>query len=238
MEPYKFTIPAYGKIDVNTSGNRIYCETATAPFNLKSGNQTFLMKEKRTYVLKSGLNKFLLENTSAAPITVELYIGNDEIIDNTINLAGTVNINGNVPVVNAAGQKLAVDDAVSQAALAAIQTAVAQVKTAADQIKAAIQGDKTARQGLTDLRGTSRGSAINSAGSVLLVSAATNTNGVLIKYAYAYDAAGLVVDGVTILYGGSVKSVWLRDLIVPAGQAIHMTAGNGGAGVNVFYEVL
>lgn len=249
MEQYDFTIPANGARVVNASGNRIYCESASAPFVLKSGNQTFKLKAKRTYVLKQGLNKFLLENPSAVPITVELHIGDDEIIDNEVLISGQ--INGDVKIVNSdtVGKTvIKVDDDQSQVILTGMATHLDNVKQILNPMRDMMQdnwtGKGNARRPYTSLANASFASVSNA--TVTIVAAASNVNGVLIKIADLSSqgnngAVNFLVNGNVLVRSASATGIIngksVQDIHVPAGQEISAVCGSSGF-LSVFYEVL
>lgn len=249
MEKYNFTIPAYGKQDVNASGNRIYCESATAPFLLKSGNQTFVLKAKRTYVLKQILNKFLLENETAAPITVEVHIGNDEIIDNEVLISGQ--ISGDVKIVNSdtVGKTvLKVDDDQSQVELAAIKSFSDNTKQNTSAIRDMME-DRFGFKGLgralyVSVQNASYASVTNA--TTTIVTGAANVNGVLIKsinlLAINSGQARLLINGNTLKRvggGGSHATVLeVQNIYIPAGQSVALDCSSTAAYADMAYEVL
>jgi hypothetical protein len=249
MEKYSFVIPAGGKVDVNASGNRIYCEAATAPFNLKSGSRTFELKAKRTYVLKAGMNKFLLENTSGAPNSVEVHIGDDEIIDNEVLITGT--ISGDVKIINSdtvGKEVIRVDDDESQARLAEIKDKLSFVEGHTNFTKQLLQntglGRAKGRALFTSLTGASY-AFLNNA-TTTIVSAGANVNGVIIHHVdltseSATAAVEVLVNGNVLLrtVGGSagLQSKTQRDIIIPAGWPIDVTAAIAGR-CSIWYEVL
>lgn len=252
MEKYNFTIPAGGKVDVNATGNRIYCEAANGVFLLKSGNQTLEMKAKRAYVLKHGLEKFLLENRGVTPIDVEIHIGDDEIIDNEVMITGT--ISGDVKIVNSDTAGKQIIDVNDDDAQLKLDTCISRLTNINTNIGKALNqvsshpDNKYSRNGYTSLQGASFASVSNA--STMVVAAASNVNGVLIKHAclatHSTGHVSLVVNGNVLAVASgfytagamTTKTEIIRDMFIPAGWSVQIVSTTADSLGTIFYEVL
>jgi hypothetical protein len=243
MEKYNRTIPANSSIVLNAEGYIVYCENADDVFYINApGNKTYEMKAKRRYTLKEGLRNFELENRTASPISIELHIGNDDLEDNSVNLAGTVTIAHDVPVKNAAGTTLKVDDDEAQLALAAISAAVGNAEGKIDALIALMQNDVALRKPVTTLENCSYAGITNASTEIL--SAAANVNGIIIRaatIATSGNTATLSSDGEVIARvmgaSGTAQALFVENIFIPAGRNLLANTGSTSS-VYIWYEVL
>ena len=205
------------------------------------------------YVLKQGLSKFLLENPSAAPITVEVHIGDDEIIDNEVLITGT--IAGDVKIINSdtVGQtSIKVDDDASQVLITHCRDHLNNIFGDCRELRefSSQWGYHLSRAPLNNLSGCSFASVTNA--TTTIVSAASNVNGIILHHAYCIakttGAATLKVNGNDLIqaygYYNSTNGSYVTDnirvenIFIPAGWSLSAVSTSSDTSCNVFYKVL
>lgn len=244
-EKYNFTIPANSSVEVNATGNRVYCEAATDRFFINvPGVQSYEMKAKRTRVLSQSLKTFTLENRTAAPNTIELHIGYEEVQDNEVHISGS--ISGNVQVVNPAGQKLAVEDV----QLAAANTALTNIRSSTydtawhlAHMMFQIGSGREIKTPLTTLFQTAYVSVANA--NSVIVPAASNPRGIIIRRAYSFSETTSAAYGSILVDGNKLAAVsnqqaplTLEDYYIPSGKELRIESTNAYFQINMFYQVM
>ena len=220
-------------------GNFVSVKSADQAFTLRlddeneydaSVNRKFRLAESDSF------KKVEVINDSGSDLTFQIEIGFGDVDTNDIAINAAVGVKN----ADAPNDKLAVDDADTQAAIAALQTEVEVVKTSNSAMLAAIQGDDTARQALTDLSNCDYAQA-TSVMSIIVVTSAANVNGIMLRFAtvsaWSTGWGGLTIGGKRILYGVGDNTPEVRDVKLPAGEELVLIA-NPGTTVSAFYEVL
>lgn len=118
------------------------------------------------------------------------------------------------------------------------------LETSLTALEALLVNDETLRKPLTTLAGASYASVSGSSSTV--VTAGANTNGVIIRFAQVVNGGSgncsLSIDGNVVIRcdGGSagLQREQIRDIFVPAGQAVAIQSSVAAARVHILYEVL
>lgn len=239
MRPY----PQNGATTIADGTTRVFNVPGTF-VNVKQANASFIIRVddteewaaagNRRFKLSEGdaFRKIEVINNSGGNLTFQLEIGFGSIESDDVTITGTV----------------AVDDANTQAAIAAltldvqaVDTAVQDVETSVDEATAMLQNDKLKRSNLTPLTGATYSKVSNTTST--LVTAGANANGIIIREAYIWGTVGtayLAIGGNEILSSSSSVGVpvVIRDLRLPAGQALTAYSSGGSHYVVTWYEVL
>lgn len=241
----KYIVPAGQSADIPAAGEFVRCLEATSNFKLSiSGGSPMYFAGGIQWTARSPeqFDGFTIINDTVAQIEVVMAWGFGEFVDNRLAVAG------NISVQNVIGGTLKVDDDQSQAALELIRQAVRSTEDITYLMKIAQHnegsGKGKARRPFTSLQAASYASVSNA--TTTIVASGTNVNGVLIQVAelvFNGNAAGyLSINGNKILDVNAPSAVIMResirDIHIPAGQAIVASSSNASAKINIFYEVL
>ena len=223
---------------LNVGGNFVSIKSADQDFTLRlddeneydaSVNRKFRLDESDSF------KKVEVVNDSGSDLTFQIEIGFGDVDTNDIAINAAVGVKN----ADAPNDKLAVDDADTQAAIAALQTEVEVVKTSNSAMLAAIQGDDTARQALTDLSNCDYAQVTSTVSTI--VTSAANVNGIMLRLAtvsaWGTGSGNLTIGGKRILYGIGNNTPEIRDVKLPAGEELASTS-NDATSVRVFYEIL
>lgn len=242
-----FIIPANGRIEINSAGEFVRCLEASDIFYVSinnSGSEMYFTAgiEWTTPALET-YQTLVLINKTAAPITVIMAWGFGEYKD------GRLTASGNLTVVNAPADKLDVDDADTQTALAALQ---AQTTAEFLALTNLLKNDQLKRSSLTPLGASAAG--CNNVASATLVTPAANANGLIIRNYTVYTASGvgaLFADTAApataydvtkrcLANNAGLGAVSGKDIYVPAGIGLYSasSAASTGTGCTLTYELL
>ena len=223
---------------IYVGGNFVSIKSADQAFTLRlddrneydaSVNRKFRLAESDSF------KKVEVINDSGSDLTFQIEIGFGDVDTNDIAINAAVGVKN----ADAPNDKLAVEDADTQSAIAALQTEVEAVETSTAEILAAIQGDDTAREGLTDLSNCDYAEVTSTVSTI--VTSAANVNGIIIRLAtvsaWGTGSGYLTIGGKRILYGRGNNTPEIRNVKLPAGEELASTS-NAGTFVRVFYEIL
>ncbi len=248
----QFVIKPGEYLPINSAGEFVRCLAATDIFKVSvNGGSAMFFAEGIEYVTPPMVEYqgFELINETASDITVLMAWGFGEFHDNRLTASG------DLKVVNAAGQTLKVDDDQTQAALATlngktdtVKAAVDLAKLAVDAVTAALVNANSKRNALTPLSGAQY--HVNAGGgTVEVVTAAANVNGILIRYAHCpgvhssgNQQSNVRANGAYLLEGAAgpdkLSATSVRDLVLSPG--INLTTHSSGlsASAYVFYQLL
>lgn len=242
-----FLVPAGAETPVNAVGAML--------FNIASDDNLFLrigedgnkvrFNEGDKYQMPDGqqFERFYLINETGADVIVTVGMGTGNItVANQVSIAGTVKT----------------DDDATQAALATLETAVetmsADLQAALEEVEveindmmALMQNDQDKRTGLTTFDGATY-AAQSGTGTNNVVTALANVNGVIIRHGMVVGQANStnrgqilvggnpLIDTFTGVGGNSPIAIDIKDVFVPAGQAISLVCTFNLAFIR--YEVL
>jgi len=222
-------------------GNFVSIKSADQDFTLRlddeneydaSVNRKFRLDESDSF------KKVEVINDSGNDLTFQIEIGFGDVDTNDIAINAAVGVKN----ADAPNDKLAVDDADTQAAIAAVQTEVEAVKTSNAAMLAAIQGNDTAIAPLTDFTNTSYATA--SGTSVVLATAAANVNGVIIRSLIIIGTTGLGSERAFLNYDGNeiisnvIGAMYADNLFFPPNKKIEIKSLSTASAIRATYEVL
>jgi len=229
-------------------GNFVSVKSADQAFTLRlddeneydaSVNRKFRLAESDSF------QKVEVINDSGSDLTFQIEIGFGDVDTNDIAINAAVGVKN----ADAPNDKLAVEDAETQTAIAALQTEVEAVKTSVEAVKtsndatlAAIQGDETARAPLTDFTGTSYATSYGA--SVVLATAAANVNGVIVRFLNIVGKTGLSSDRAFLSYDGDKPILSLEgtvnvdNLFFPPNKEVKIQSLTANSQITAMYEVL
>lgn len=236
----EFTIPANGQLNVPIGGEFVRCLEATDNFKIAvNGGAKLYFASGMEYRPPNidGFDSFTMYNETGTDIDVVMGWGAGDLNDNRLTASG------NLHVQNVVGEKLNVDDADTQAAIASLEIAVDSVTAEVTAINALLQSDIDQRQALTTLAGASY-AEVTTATTTTVVTAGANTNGVIIRQAMiASNNSGttvqITVGGNSLMYTQAGYSCFsIQNIYVPAGNAIAIQSGGVNTKALIWYEVL
>ncbi len=255
MRSYPLTIAAGQSEILNVPFSEVvFCDASSVDtFLVKIGNDAEIdFFNGRRYRSRTPFNVVEIENPNGTSMTINLLIGDAEIDDQRFSVSGSLGVKNDATddelnVQTKAGTVLKVDDDETQTALATLNTSVANVQTAVDNIETLLQSDTDLRSPLTDL--TNATDALVTNATTTLVTAGANTNGILLRLgmvSFSADATTktgyLSIGGNYIIYHQAssqlAKVEQVRDILLPAGQALVASASNASTYVSAWYEVL
>lgn len=249
---YPFSIPAGATVPFSITSSRLALIEATDEINVifGVGNKTVLFAGL-TYGTPQGQawGQIYLENPTGTTVTGRFIAGNGLIEDRRLTATG------NLQVVNPAGQKLDVDDADTQTAIAATNTLLTTIDGVLDNIKSQTDnlssilsrlGDiETMSTGAIDMTNASYGSAINS--TTTLVTAVANTSGIIVFKGIINDGGsgtgsvkfgGNPIIGADFAGTATYRESLETPLLLPSGSALVVESTSANVKVHVWYEVL
>ena len=221
-----YRVPAGERLDMPLSGNFATCLSATgrleigfnnggrAPFETGLGRETDNGEE---------FISLQLYNDTGSDIDVEMVWGYGGFKDQRLSASGNLN------VVNPSGQKLDVDDADTQTALADILTMM--------------QNDKDQRASLTTLEGATNAFVRNA--NTTIVASGANTDGIIIRFFQVSawgnsgaDVPRIKLDGLDLNYFVKDGQITGGDIFVPAGVELSANSSTSTCSILIWYEVL
>lgn len=95
------------------------------------------------------------------------------------------------------------------------------------------------RSNITDLTGATYAEYAN-VGITQVVSAAANVNGIVIRHAQVngYGGTGYIAAGTNKILHAKTVQASIRDIMIPAGQALNVYSDAAAVVINMFYQVL
>ena len=214
--------------------------------NVKSADQSFKIVVDDTYALNAEANrrfsidefkKVTVENDSGSTLNYQLEIGFGKIETDDVSIVGAIKVKN----ADSPDDVLTVDDPDTQTAIAALQTAL---EADIEAVTAMLQNDEDQRESLTDLSNSTHATVSNA--TTTLVTAGTNTNGIIIRRLDMSVNANSSGSSCEVLSGteeiAKVTGISLhhsdKNIRLQSGVALSVSSSNANSEVNIFYEVL
>lgn len=228
-----YIVPANSILPLDITGNNIGNFAANGNLSIRFDNETITEFPQGMSYPNHDFNFVELINESDADITTTIVYGQGDYVDRRLSLAGQILV------------EAPADKPLQITSDTPLQINSADLLNKLTDLENLLKNDELKRQGLTTLEGATYAEARNETKTV--VSAAENTNGVIIRLGHATSNVSTgfseirVGDGViTLRYfsGGNILASEVRNIYVPAGVPVELFSNHQNYTATIWFEVL